>query len=444
MPEGAVVSEETPLPAALDAGGVPRLRQAQRDQVEFRAASWNDLLPDDHQARIVWQYAETSDLSELYSAIKAVERRPGHPPIDPRILFTLWIYATLRGIGSARELARRCESDLPFQWICGGVSVNYHTLADFRVAHVQFLDGLLTSSVAVLLHQRLVTLDRVAQDGMKVRASAGAASFRREKTLQACLQQAREQLDRLSQEQDADPAAANRRLAAARERSAEDRARRMAKALEELPLVREKKSGPAERENARVSMTDPEARVMKMPDNGFRPAYNVQLATDTQTQIVTGVEVTNLGSDQGQLAPMIEQHGERYDQVPEAVLVDGGFVKKADIDQLTPPQGGTVVYAPVMKSHDPNRDPHTPRDDDSPAVAAWRMRMSSPEAKEIYKERASTAECVNAQLRNCGLYQVRVRGTPKVLAVVLWHVLAHNLMRTVALSAAEWEGSGIQ
>lgn len=426
---------ETPTGTDADAVGRPRFKPPNRTQVEFRACCWNDLLPDDHPAQIVWEHVKSLDLGPLYKRIKAVEGRPGQPPIDPRILMALWLYATLRGVGSARELDRRCETDLPFQWICGGVSVNYHTLADFRTAHVAFLNDLLTASVAVLIHEGLVTLNRVAQDGMKVRASAGAASFRRGATLEECLAEAREQVQTLQTELETDPTAANRRQQAARERAARERAERLQRALEQLPLVRQQKSGDDAKEKARVSTTDPEARVMKMPDGGYRPAYNVQLATDTQTQIITGVDAINSGGDQGKLAPMVEQHEQRYEETPDAMLVDGGFVKKEDIDQISPPQGGTVVYAPVMKSKDPNRDPHTPRDDDSPAVAEWRQRMATPEAKEIYKERASTAECVNAIARNRGLYQVRVRGRPKVLAVVLWYVLAHNLMRAEVLRA---------
>jgi transposase len=424
-----------------DAVGRPRFKPPNRTQIEYRACCWNDLLPPDHQACIVWEHVSSLDLNPLYNRIKAIAGRPGQPPIDPRILMALWLYATLRGVGSARELDRRCETDLPFQWICGGVSVNYHTLADFRTAHVEFLNEVLTASVAVLVHEELVTLDRVAQDGMKVRASAGAASFRRGPTLEACLAEAREQVQVLQTELETDPTAASRRQQAARERAARERAERLQKALEQLPLVQQQKSGDEAKQKARVSTTDPEARVMKMPDGGFRPAYNVQLATDTQTQIITGVDVVNSGGDQGKLAPMVEQHEQRYEATPEAMLVDGGFVKKEDLDQISPPEGGTVVYAPVMKSKDPNRDPHTPRDDDSPAVAAWRQRMATPEAKEIYKERASTAECVNAIARNRGLYQVRVRGRPKVLAVVLWYVLAHNLKRAVELRAERKENS---
>jgi transposase len=427
----------TDTPAAVDAevGGRPRFQPPERAQIEFRAFCWNDLLPEDHPARIVWDHVKLLDLNPLYRRIKAVEGRPGQPPIDPRILMALWLYATLRSVGSARELARRCETDLPFQWICGGVSVNHHTLSDFRSGHVEFLNELFTASVAVLIHEDLVTMDRVAQDGMKVRASAGAASFRRRATLEECLAEARQQVETLQQELDADPAAGSRRQQAARQRAARERAERMQKALEQMALVEQQKSGEEAKKKARVSTTDPEARVMKGPDGGFRPSYNVQLATDTQTQIITGVDVVNSGSDQGKLAPMVEQHEERYEETPAAMLVDGGFVKKEDIEKLSPPKGGTVVYAPVMKSKDPNRDPHTPRDDDSPAVAEWRRRMATDEAKEIYKERASTAECANAIARNRGLYQVRVRGRPKVMAVVLWYVLAHNLMRAVALRA---------
>lgn len=427
-------------PATVDSpvvGGTPRFQAAERNQVEFRACCWNELLPRDHQACSVWEYVTQLDLSPLYAKIKAVEHRPGHPPIDPRILTALWLYATLRGVGSARELDRRCGEmgELPFQWICGGVSVNYHTLSDFRTADVEFLNQLLTRSVAALVDQELVTLDRVAQDGMKVRASAGAASFRRRPTLEEHLAEAAEQVQILQAELEAAPDTGSRRQQAARERAARERAERLQKALAQMPLVEAQKKGDEEKQKARVSTTDPEARVMKMADGGFRPAYNVQLATDTQTQIITGVDVVNSGGDQGKMAPMVEQHEERYEQTPDEMLVDGGFAKKEDITQVSPPQGTTTVYAPVQKAKKDGLDPHTPRAGDSPAVAEWRQRMATDAAQEIYKERASTAECVNAIARNRNLYQVRVRGGTKVLAVVLWYVLAHNLMRTVALCA---------
>ncbi len=423
-----------PEPAGPRWCGPRRLRRAIRDQIEMQVCALDDLLEDDHQARIVWAWVQQLDLSELVERIQAVEHGPGQAPADPRILMALWLYATLRGVGSARELNRLCRDHVAFRWICGGVSMNYHTLSDFRTQHVDLLNRLLTESVAALMAEGLVSLDRVAQDGMKVRASAGAASFRRRPTLQEALSEAEAQLAALKTELEIDPTAGKRREKAARERAARDRATRLQAALDQLPAIEALKK-PADREKARVSTTDPEARVMKMADGGYRPAFNVQLATATDSQIITGVEVTNSGGDHGQLAPMVEQHDERYHQPPTQMLVDGGFAKKDDIDQVSPPQGGTTVYAPVMKSKDPERDAHTPRPDDSPAVAEWRQRMATGEAKQIYKERAATAECVNAIARNRGLQRFLVRGLEKVKAVVLWYVLAHNLIRTAALRA---------
>jgi transposase len=420
-----------PLPPRI---GLKRLRHAVRNQIEFQECALDELLAEDHQARIVWEYVVSLDLSELYEQIQAVEGGPGQAPADPRILLALWLYATLRGVGSARMLNQLCVDHLAYRWICGHVSMNYHTLSDFRSLQGNLLDRLLTESVAGLMAEGLVTLDRVAQDGMKVRASAGAASFRREPTLEELLADAEAHVAQLKQELDTDPAASKTREKAARQRAAEERAARIRAALEQLPKIAERKK-PKDRDQARASTTDADARVMKMADGGYRPAFNVQLGTATDSQIITGVDVTNSGGDQGKMLPMVEQHEQRYGERPKEMLIDGGFVKKADIDAVSPPEGGTVVYAPVMKSKDPERDAHTPCDDDSPAVAEWRQRMSTDEAKTIYKERAATAECVNALARNRGLQRFLVRGLEKVKAIALWYVLAHNLMRAVALRA---------
>ena len=414
--------------------GTPRLRCADRRQVVFRSASLDELLSEDHPARSVWQYVEGLDFAPIHQQIRSVEGHAGRASVDPKILMTLWLFATLDGVGSARQLAKLCTIHAAYQWICGDVSINYHGLSDFRTHHGAFLDQLLTQSVATLMQEGLVTLHRVAQDGMRVRASAGAASFRREKTLQQCLTEAEEQVQTLRQELEDDPAAANKRQQAARERATRERKERVQKALDQLDEVRAKKK-PQDRDKARVSTTDPEARVMKMADGGFRPAYNVQFATDTESQVIVGVEVTNSGSDQGQMAPMVEQIEERHGKSPDEMLVDGGYVKKEDIDKVSAPQGKTTVYAPVMKSKAPDRDAHVPRSDDSLAVAEWRQRMATDEAKEIYKERAATAECVNAIARNRGYLQFRVRGSPKARVIALWYALIHNVMRTVALRA---------
>ncbi len=425
---------DTPAEPRPRAGGTPRLRRANRQQIEMRQCALDSLVADDHPVRNVWSFVEGLDLGELLDKVKAVKGGAGQAATDPRILVALWLYATLRGVGSARELAQRCEDDIPFQWICGGVGVNHHTLADFRWRHVELLDRLLTESIARLMHQGLVRMERVAQDGMKVRASAGAASFRRRPRLEQFRAEVATQIATLKKELDGDPAQASRRRQAARLRAAEDRAARLRRALEEMPQIEASKPAK-DKDKARVSTTDPEARVMKMSDGGYRPAYNVQLATDTETQIITGVDVSNSGGDQGKLAPMAEQLQERYQETPREMLADGGFAKNEDIETLG--QAGIVVYAPVQASKDPKRDAHTPRPDDPPKVAEWRQRMATEEAKAIYRERASTAECINAQARNRGLHQFRVRGQAKVRAVVLWYVLAHNLMRAAALRAEQ-------
>ena len=408
----------------------PRVQEANRSQVELRAVDLEALLSADHRARVVWAFVEGLDLSPFYASIRAVEGHAGRSPIDPKILLALWLYATLEGVGSARALERLCGSHDAYRWIAGGVSVNYHTLADFRVDHVEELDGLLTQSVAALMAAGAVKLRRVAQDGMRVRASAGAASFRRKTTLEACLEAAEAQVKALREELEADAGATARRQRAAQERAARERQARVAKALEHLPEVAAKKK-VKEREQARASTTDPEARVMKMADGGFRPAFNAQLATDTESQVVVGVAVTNSGSDQGQMSPMVEQLEERYGRTAEAWLVDGGFAALAEIERVS--QAGSTVYAPVMEPRDPTRDPHEPRPGDSPEVAAWRQRMGTEEAKTIYKERAATSECVNAHSRNRGLQQFPVRGVSKGTALVLWYALAHNVLRTAAL-----------
>jgi transposase len=415
----------------------PRLQRPNRAQVELRSVDLEGVLPADHRARIVWDFVEGLDLTPLYAEIKAVEGHAGRPPIDPAILLALWLYATVEGVGSARAVARLCEEHDAYRWLCGGVSVNYHTLADFRVQPVAYLDGLLTTSVATLMAEGLVTVTRVAQDGVRVRASAGAASFRRRPRLEAFLAEAEEQVAALRHEVHDDPGATTRRQAAARQRAAAERRQRVAKALEQLPEVEAKKKKKAtEREQARASTTDPEARVMKMADGGFRPAFNGQFATATGAQVIVGVEATNVGSDRAQLAPMTEQLQHRYHEAPAEMLVDGGFVNHDALVAVAGPAVGCTVYAPVSTPRDPRRDPYQPCPGDPEVIAQWRQRMGTEPAKAIYKERAATSECVNAIARNRGLQTLGVRGREKVKAVLLWFALAHNLMRAVTLRQA--------
>jgi transposase len=422
-------------------GASPRLRLAERHQGEFRLVVLDQFLPADHQVRIVWDYVCGLDLSRLLIKVRAVEGKPGRDSTDPRILLCLWLYATLEGVGSARQLDRLCDEHLAFMWICGGVSVNYHLLADFRVQHAEVLDQLLTNSVAVLRCEGLVDLECVAQDGMRIRASAGAGSFRRRGKLETFLKEAKEQVERLQAEVHEDPASPSKRQQAARQRAARERVERVEHALQELEKVeasREKRK-KGSKEQARASTTDPEARNTKMPDGGFRPAYNAQLATDTSSRIIVGVNMTNAGSDGGQMGPMLDEIKERHDKTPKEHLVDGGFASRDDINYAAE-EHKAKVYAPVKdenKKRQQGKDPFAPQKGDKPAVEEWRRRMGTEEAKKLYTLRAATAEWTNAQARNRGLYRITVRGLAKAQAVLLLYALVHNLMQGRALRAAK-------
>jgi len=404
-----------------------RLCCADRSQVTPVPAFLDALLPPDHLARQIWNWVDRqADLRTIYQTIVVVEDGPGQPATDPKIMATLWLYATTQGVTSARELDELCVKHLDYIWICGGVPMNYHTLSDFRTQHAQALDDLLTQLNKQLQQANLAALENVAQDGIRVRASAGAASFHREPTLEKHLAEAKAALVALQTPESSGTPPLSARQKSARKRAARERVERLEAALAEMPAVRAAKEAN-EKDEARVSSTDPQARVMKMPDGGYRPAYNVQFATDTEQLVITGVDVTNSGSDKAEMPPMAEQVQERCDQLPENWLMDGGFVSKASVEAGS--AKGMCVLAPVPEAKDKDRDPARALPTDSPAVAEWRERMATPEAKETYKLRAATSECVNAQARSShGLLQFRVRGLVKVLCVALWIALAHNLL----------------
>lgn len=440
---------EPPSPAdvATQAGGSPRLRVPHRTQVAMHWTSLEELLEDDHRARRVWEAVVGLNLGRWLDTIKAVKGQVGRDATDPRLLVALWVYATLEGVGSARELDRLCQHHLAYQWLCGGVTVNYHLLSDFRSQGGAAWEELLTQIVAALLAEGLVTMNRVAQDGMRVRAGAGKSSFRRRGRLESYLEEARQQVEALRRLADEAPEELTSRQRAARQRAARERQQRVEEALrqcQELQAQREataRKSGRPLRE-ARSSTTDPEARVMQFSDGGYRPGYNVQFATDTAAGIVVGVDVTHAGTDQDQLPPMLEQLAERYDRLPEEALVDGGFASRDAIQQAA--QAGCLVYAPLKdeaKQLAAGRDPYAKKKGDSAAVAAWRARMGTEAAKAIYKLRCQTAEWVNALARNRGLRQMPVRGQSKCRTVVVLHAIAHNLMQALHLRSKAMAGS---
>ena len=361
----------------------------------------------------------------------------GRPAIAPEILFALWRFATLEGIGSAREIARLIDLHDAYRWIGGGVPVNHHTLSDFRSRNRDFLDERRSANWPSLM--------AVAQDGVRVRAGAGAGSFRREEKLQGYLEAAKQRVATLKQQVDDASGVDNRPRQAAAARVAQAREARIQAALDRLPeraTIKQRQGQQAD--GARASTTEADASVMKMGDGGFCPADHLQYGTEVASQIRVGVEGVTTGSDQGQLAPRVEQVSGRCGQAPAQGLVDGGYPGHDPIEAVA---DQTEVIAPVPKAQaarerpEPAADPHAPKPGDSPAVIAWRARMATEAAKQRYQERAATAECVNAQARNRGRQRLPVRGLAQVKGVALRFALAHNLERRVHRVPA-WFGRG--
>jgi transposase len=426
-------------PAERTGLGAPRLREPKRDQIELRAVDIESLIGDDHPVRVIWSYVEGLDLRELEDRIKARGARPGHPATSPRLLLALWLYATSEGVGSARALDRLCNSHDVYRWLCGGVSVNYHTLADFRVGCADLLDRLLIEHVAALAEAGLIDLDTLAQDGVRIRASAGAASFRREATLDRHLANAQAVVEELKREVEVRSDASNQRIQAAKKKAARERIERVKAAQTALAAIkRQRKEREAKRGNGkkpkepRASTTDAEARVMKMADGGFRPAYNVQVASAAGEQIVVAVEVRDSGSDRALMRPILERWHALRGHVPARHLVDGGFCSAQDIEWAH--GKGIEVYCPPIRSKH-GTDPYLPRPGDGAGVLAWRARMASEAGKAQYKLR-SVCECIHARWRNWDLRQLTVRGIEKARAVVLCYALTNNILQGHRLAGA--------
>jgi transposase len=455
--------------AKREAGvGAPRMSEPERETIELRAMSLDSLIGADHPARLIWAYVLRLDLRELEDRIKARDGVPGHPAITPRLLLGLWLYATSEAVVSARLLARLCERDDVYRWLCGGVGVNHRTLGEFRVDHGELLNRLLAQSVTALAAEGLIDLEMLAQDGVRVRASAGASSFRRRARLQERIADVKAILAELAKEADSDPAENEQRLRKRRAQRAAERLSRLEAAVAKVaeieaqqPKSKPKESKPKESKPqaarqpivppptaadgeppptkdgkrpkaARASTTDPDARVVKMADGGFRPAYNMQIASAAGEQIAVAVAVSTSSSDRGLARPMLEKIDAIYGTLPAQHLIDGGFTKNDDIEWA---HGVNVAMhcPPIVNKH--NTDPFAPRPDDGPGVSAWRKRMQSETGKATYRVR-SIHECINARFRQWGLVQLTVRGQAKACIVLTWYALTNNILQGERLRRA--------
>ncbi len=487
--------------------GPPRYVEVERHNIVFEQFELDRIIGEEHPARAIWEYVAGLDLGDLYQRIGARAHTPGRPPPDPRVVLALWLYACVEGVGSARELDRLTREHHGFRWLRGGVPVNYHLLSDFRWQAAEVADRLLTESVASLSSAGLVNLASLTHDGVRVRASAGAASFRRLETLERSLVEVEERIARLKQEINDAPDASQRRLQAARDRAVRERRDRVATALETARAVaarqaakeaaKKAKAPPpddgtggraemqkvdavpttkapvpngqepgatkadttgtpssdgadaarsegtvvgaqtqARKKEPRFSTTDVEAHIMRMPDGGYRPAYNVQLTGDLQSGLIVGLGVDTTGSDGGLMAPAMADVERRFDFLPQRLLADGGYTALDDIVAVA--RQGITVFCPLKPRRNPNTDPAAPRYGDPPEIVDWRRRMVDDASAGTagWMRRRGVHERINAYLRNHGLQRFNVTGSLKIKAVCLLHALAHNIMAGCRLRAA--------
>jgi transposase len=429
--------------------GEARVIKADRSQLRWDMIDLDGLLPADHRARVVWRFVEGLDLAALYAPIRARDDRAGRPAADPAVLLALWLYATVEGVGSARELERLAERDVAYRWLAGGVPVNYHGLADFRVGQVATLDRLLSESVTALLAEGLVSLSDIAVDGTKVRASASKGSFKPSARLSDIEATVERRLAALKDELTRDAGASSRRRQAARERAArevQERAEKARAALERLTKERaaRKKTHPtdeAKKKEPSVSLSDPQARMMRFADGAMRAGYNAQIAAAPLNGVIVAIAMTDRRNDQGLATPMVDEIARRYGKTPDRLLVDTGYATHDDIAVLEQHHAGPVtVFAPPPVERDnikpqSRRRRQRRRAQEAECVKRWRERMASAAGKAVYALR-KRIERVNADRKNHGFGFLPVRGLLKAQAIALWHALAHNLVAAHRLRGA--------
>jgi transposase len=423
-----------------------------RAQLRWDVVDLDSQLPDDHRARLVWAFVEGLDLSEFYDRIKARDAVAGRPATDPRVVLAVWLYATLEGIGSARAIDRLCQQHAAYRWLCGGAPINHDLLATFRRENAVLLDRLLTQSVTGLIAEKLITLEEMAIDGTKVRACAGRGSMSQRKRLESIEKAVAERIAELKSELDKDPGEPERRRKKRALQAAEERARRVERARQKLAAltqeqaVRAKRHAKEEAEKGepKVSVSDPEVRVMRLADGAVAPAWNVQVATSNG--FIVGIDPTDRRNDSGLATGVVEQIAQRSNRVPQRLLADTRAMTQDDIVQLGEAHPALRVYSPPAPQRlavkpETERKRRWTRRREPPAVTAWRARMASEEGQETYRRRKLT-ERAHGIIKNRGMSRFLVHSREKVRAVCVLQALALNLSwantlrRRIAAAAA--------
>jgi transposase len=477
---------------------LPRLKIINRQQMLLRTVDVEQLIEPDHAARCIWEFVGRLNLDCFFRSIRSIEGYAGRSALDPQLLISLWIYAYSRGVGSAREISRQCEIDPAFQWLTGMESINHHTLSDFRVDHSEALDELFTQVLGLLSHEGLITLERVMQDGTKVRAQAQANTFCKEDRIRQHLDAALQHIRTMGDPKQEPP---SDHRGQAKLRAARERVEKLERALKEVEALRAAKMEDKRGYEPRVSTTDPDARIMKTSDGGFAPSFNMQVVTDAHMGLVTDVRVTQDVNDKHQLLPGMEGLASRLEQKPKQVVADGDFTTNLSVIQMAehgidffgswnPGPVGQKHIKPDWRGIHPefqrdafrydsaqdhyvcpagkllvlgktNKLPHGGEDrfykatraDCGPCenrdrccphyasrgriitrrvepaeVTAFKMKMETPAAKAVYKQRSQIAEFPFAWIKEkLGLRRFHVRGLIKAGTEALWVCLTFNI-----------------
>ncbi len=497
------IPEQPVLERREESPRVVKVKPINRAQLMMATVKVEELVAADHKVRAIWELAGRLDLSRFQEGKRSVEGAAGRACWDPQLLVSIWVYAYSEGISSAREIERLMEWEPGLQWLTGLEVVNHHTLSDFRVDHQKALDDLFVQMLGILEAEGLLSLERVMHDGTKVRAQAGGDSLRREKTVREHLERARAVVEQMGDPRQEEGSRSRRE--AARERAARERTARLEQAVEQLQQLQESQKTEAEKRETRVSVTEPEARVMKHGDGGYGPSYNVQISTDAQEKLIVGVGVSQSASDYPELRGAIARVEENLGKAPKEMVVDGGYVSRDNIvgameksvalvgpaeesqgrsraalqaagiapefgpaafiweeatNTLRCPAGQGLVYVRQSQKHgnkyyqyqatggvcqrcryQPQCCPQKPqpgrtvsRRQEPPEVTAFRQKMQTEPAKQIYRQRGAVAEFPNAWIKDkLGLRKFRVRGLAKAGLEALWACLTYNVMQWIRL-----------
>lgn len=409
-----------------------KLRIAERQQITMEFSCLDELIDEDHRVRSIWKYVELANLEKALERVQTYQDASGRSAIDPKILLALWLYATIEGYGSAYNLEKLCQENIAYKWICGGVSIGRKTLSNFRIKSGDILESILINGVTALIKANVVDLEEISQDGLKVKACASEKSYRNKKSIAQVREIVQEHITRLKNELETNPSGAVEHRKKMKLRRLQEKQKRLEEAYKEVESCAEKKDAAQKRDRKKkltdhekakikVSTTDPQARLMKMPQGGYKLAMNCEFAMDTKSGFIVGTRATNQENDSGQVGIMFDYLRNSYGITPKRYLADAGFRNNKDTQRLY--ENGCEVFMPI-----PIKEQKV-TNKNSEGVVKWKERMQTQSAKETYSRRASTIEWFNAGARQRGLQSFSVRGLEKGQVTCNLQALAHNIQR---------------